>query len=222
MDIIVSCCDRVKSAVALSDTGSIEAMIKTCDEIDRLESDADRVMRNAIGRLFRDEQDMRELIRMKAIYEVLESVTDACRAVGNILEGIARKIPERGRADMTALSLGVAVAVLLVAMVLVFAFLNGFHDAANSIATISSHGSPQARQVVLWAAFFNCGDLRVRVAGGHHDRCTGTVLPGDSRCACDLRRWQGDLQEPADPVLRHSPSSSSACADRRAGGLGLP
>ena len=46
-------------------------------------------MRNAIGRLFRDEQDMRELIRMKAIYEVLESVTDACQAVGNILEGIA-------------------------------------------------------------------------------------------------------------------------------------
>ncbi|MBX3685280.1 MAG: DUF47 domain-containing protein [Rhodocyclaceae bacterium] len=90
VDIIVSCCDRVKSAVALvSDTGSIEAMIKTCDEIDRLESDADRVMRNAIGRLFRDEQDMRELIRMKAIYEVLESVTDACQAVGNILEGIA-------------------------------------------------------------------------------------------------------------------------------------
>ena len=36
VDIIVSCCDRVKSAVALvSDTGSIEAMIKTCDEIDR-------------------------------------------------------------------------------------------------------------------------------------------------------------------------------------------
>ncbi|MBX3679191.1 DUF47 domain-containing protein [Cognatazoarcus halotolerans] len=90
VDIIVSCCDRVKSAVALvSDTGNIDGMLKTCAELSRLESDADRVMRNAIGRLFRDEQDMRELIRMKAIYEVLESVTDACQAVGNILEGIA-------------------------------------------------------------------------------------------------------------------------------------
>jgi inorganic phosphate transporter, PiT family len=47
------------------------------------------------------------------------------------------------------------VVLLLVALALVFDFLNGFHDAANSVATIVSTRvlSPQA--AVLWAAFFN-------------------------------------------------------------------
>lgn len=78
---------------------------------------------------------------------------------------------------MTAFELGVAVAVLLVAMALVFAFLNGFHDAANSIATIVSTGVLKPRQAVLWAAFFNVAaifvfELQVATTIG-----TGTVLP---------------------------------------------
>jgi PiT family inorganic phosphate transporter len=44
---------------------------------------------------------------------------------------------------------------LLVALALVFDFLNGFHDSANSIATIVSTRVLTPRQAVLWAAFFN-------------------------------------------------------------------
>ncbi|HEY8508962.1 MAG TPA: inorganic phosphate transporter [Steroidobacteraceae bacterium] len=44
---------------------------------------------------------------------------------------------------------------LLVALALAFDFLNGFHDAANSIATIVSTGVLRPYQAVLWAAFFN-------------------------------------------------------------------
>ncbi len=90
-DIGVKCCERVKDVVALlgSKDGKFEAIIKTCDEIDRLESDADRVMRSAISRLFREEQDVREVIKMKAIYELLEAVTDRCLDVANLAEGIA-------------------------------------------------------------------------------------------------------------------------------------
>src|SRR5258706_558163 len=55
----------------------------------RLESDADRVMRSAVSRLFREEQDVRELIKMKAIYELLEAVTDRCLDVANLAEGIS-------------------------------------------------------------------------------------------------------------------------------------
>jgi uncharacterized protein Yka (UPF0111/DUF47 family) len=40
-----------------------------CEEIDRLESDADHVMRAAMSKLFRDEPDVRTLIKLKAIYE---------------------------------------------------------------------------------------------------------------------------------------------------------
>jgi predicted phosphate transport protein (TIGR00153 family) len=63
-------------------------MIALCEEIDRLESDADHVMRAAMSKLFRDEPDVRNLIKMKAIYEILETVTDRCEDVANIIEGI--------------------------------------------------------------------------------------------------------------------------------------
>jgi len=45
--------------------------------------------------------------------------------------------------------------VLLVLLALAFDFLNGFHDAANSIATVVSTGVLKPWQAVLWAAFFN-------------------------------------------------------------------
>src|SRR5512147_1068116 len=45
--------------------------------------------------------------------------------------------------------------VLLVALALVFDFMNGFHDAANSIATVVSTGVLRPYQAVVWAAFFN-------------------------------------------------------------------
>ena len=44
---------------------------------------------------------------------------------------------------------------LLVALALAFDFMNGFHDAANSIATVVSTGVLKPWQAVLWAAFFN-------------------------------------------------------------------
>ncbi|MGO8702515.1 MAG: anion permease [Candidatus Brocadiia bacterium] len=45
--------------------------------------------------------------------------------------------------------------VLLVALALVFDFLNGFHDSANSVATVVSTRVLSPRYAVLWAAFFN-------------------------------------------------------------------
>jgi len=91
-EISVRCCDRVKHVTSLLATlrrpEVAEAALKTCEEIDRLESDADRVMRAAMSRLFRDEIDTRDLIKLKAIYEHLETISDRCQDVGNIVEGI--------------------------------------------------------------------------------------------------------------------------------------
>ncbi|MBX3621198.1 MAG: inorganic phosphate transporter [Rhizobacter sp.] len=47
------------------------------------------------------------------------------------------------------------VVVMLVALALLFDFMNGFHDAANSIATVVSTGVLKPQQAVLFAAFFN-------------------------------------------------------------------
>ena len=91
-DLSVKCCERVRDCVKLlariSDASVAEAALKTCEEIDRLESDADRVMRAAMSKLFREEPDVREVIKLKAIYELLETITDKCEDVANHIEGI--------------------------------------------------------------------------------------------------------------------------------------
>ncbi|HTY99089.1 MAG TPA: DUF47 family protein [Rhodocyclaceae bacterium] len=88
-DLGSSCCERVRSAVVLlNNMDHAQAILKTCQEIDQLESDADRAMRTGITKLFREEADTRELIKLKGIYELLEAVTDRCEDVANIIEGI--------------------------------------------------------------------------------------------------------------------------------------
>lgn len=91
-EISAKCCDRVQHAVGLlprlSQSSVADAAIKTCAEIDQLESDGDRVMRAAMSALFREEPDVRELIKMKAVYEILESISDRCNDVANLIEGV--------------------------------------------------------------------------------------------------------------------------------------
>jgi inorganic phosphate transporter, PiT family len=53
------------------------------------------------------------------------------------------------------LTIPLATLVLLVALALAFDFMNGFHDAANSIATVVSTGVLRPHYAVAWAAFFN-------------------------------------------------------------------
>lgn len=80
---------KVQAAVALlSNMDNSPEILAICEEIDRLESDADHVMRAAMSKLFRDEPDVRNLIKLKAIYEILETVTDRCEDVANLIEGI--------------------------------------------------------------------------------------------------------------------------------------
>ena len=88
-DICVACAEKVRSAVSmLSNMKNSEAITKVCGEIDRLETDADQVLRSGLAKLFHNEPDTRELIKMKEIYELLETVTDRCEDVANIIEGI--------------------------------------------------------------------------------------------------------------------------------------
>ncbi|MFP8780591.1 anion permease [Hydrogenophaga sp. RWCD_12] len=56
---------------------------------------------------------------------------------------------------MTTVQTALWVVVMLVALALIFDFMNGFHDAANSIATIVSTGVLKPAQAVVFAAFFN-------------------------------------------------------------------
>ena len=91
-EVSVRCCQRVQHVLTLlprlRDAAVAEAALKSCEEIDQLESDADRVMRSAMSRLFREEPDTRELIKLKAVYEHLESISDRCEDVANLVEGV--------------------------------------------------------------------------------------------------------------------------------------
>ena len=89
-EVTLACCERVRIIVGLlAKAGeNTTAILKTCAEIDRLESDADRVMRSAMSRLFRDEADVREVLKMKALYEQLESISDRCKDVAHTVQSI--------------------------------------------------------------------------------------------------------------------------------------
>ena len=88
-EICQTCCDRVQTAVGLlTNVKSPEAILKCCEEIDRLESDADRVMRGALSKLFREESDLKQVMKLRVIYDLLEIITDRCEDVVNVVEGI--------------------------------------------------------------------------------------------------------------------------------------
>ena len=62
-----------------------------CVEINRLENMADRVFRSAMAELFDNTTDFAQVIKWREIYELMESATDRCEDVSNVLEGVALK-----------------------------------------------------------------------------------------------------------------------------------
>lgn len=59
-----------------------------CVEINRLENEADALLRVAVGQLFRSAQDPLTVMKWKELYEVIEEATDRCEDVANLVEGI--------------------------------------------------------------------------------------------------------------------------------------
>jgi uncharacterized protein len=88
-DIIVKSTEGLRTAITrIESLKEPEEIVKQCVEVNRLENEADQVFRKGMAQLFRDEPDVRQLIKMKEIYEMLETVTDRCEDVANIVEGI--------------------------------------------------------------------------------------------------------------------------------------
>lgn len=88
-ELCLACAEKVQAAVALLDeAGAGQRIMALCEEVDRLEAEADHVMRAAMATLFRDEPDVLRIIKLKELYELLEGVTDRCEDVANVIEGI--------------------------------------------------------------------------------------------------------------------------------------
>jgi PiT family inorganic phosphate transporter len=75
---------------------------------------------------------------------------------------------------MDAVAIGLPILLGLIALALVFDFLNGLHDAANSIATVVATRVLSPRTAVMWAAFFSF--IAFAVFGLHVARTLGTGI----------------------------------------------
>jgi hypothetical protein len=65
-----------------------QATLKLCIDINRLENEADAILRRSVARLFKEEKDPIIVIKWKEIYENLENASDRCEDVANIIEGV--------------------------------------------------------------------------------------------------------------------------------------
>ena len=89
VNIICNATEQIRQAIdTLENIKSIHVFLV---EINRLENMADHLSRQMIGKLFQEEQDLREVLRWKDIYEQLERVADRCEDVADVIEDIVVK-----------------------------------------------------------------------------------------------------------------------------------
>lgn len=81
--------EKVQEAVALLvDMKNAQRILRICQEIGEIESDADRVMRAGMTRLFAEVPDARALIRAKELYELFEEAVDRCEDAADVIHGV--------------------------------------------------------------------------------------------------------------------------------------
>ena len=86
---LVTSAEHVLGAVTgIRDLKRVNGIQDHLVEINRLENVADKILRSALAKLFREERDPIAVIKWKEIYETLESATDRCEDVANIIEGV--------------------------------------------------------------------------------------------------------------------------------------
>lgn len=89
-DVLVRSTAKVEAMVALlrNMNKESERILALAVELSQLENEADQAYHQAIARLFEKEDDPKELIKWKDILEHIETATDRCEDVADIIEGI--------------------------------------------------------------------------------------------------------------------------------------
>jgi predicted phosphate transport protein (TIGR00153 family) len=88
-DVVVRSAEAMAKAVrALRDLRHAEIIRQACVDVNRLENEADALLRGALASLFRTEKDPIAVIKWKEIYELFETATDRCEDVANVIEGV--------------------------------------------------------------------------------------------------------------------------------------
>jgi predicted phosphate transport protein (TIGR00153 family) len=88
-NVLVRATETVAIAVSgLRNLGKTQHILDACIEVNRLENEGDEILRNAVATLFREATDPLLVMKWKEVYEALESATDSCEDVANIIEGV--------------------------------------------------------------------------------------------------------------------------------------
>jgi hypothetical protein len=81
----------VEALGLLRDAKHTEAILQKCIAIHTQENEADQTLQHALAALFENGLDPREIIKWKDIYQEIETATDRCEDVANVLEAIGLK-----------------------------------------------------------------------------------------------------------------------------------
>lgn len=88
-DVLVRATEAVAVAVAgLRNLRRSDDILEACIEVNRLENEGDEILRDALAELFRGATDPLLVLKWKEIYEALETATDRCEDVANVIEGV--------------------------------------------------------------------------------------------------------------------------------------
>lgn len=91
-EINLEACQQIGVAIAeLKDLKNLKAIADACKKINKLESKADNVFDKAVADIFENETDAKNIIKYKEVLSALESASDKCKSVANVLESVVVK-----------------------------------------------------------------------------------------------------------------------------------
>ena len=91
-EINLEACQQIAIAVnELSNLNNLSAITDACKKINKLESKADNVFDKAVADIFENETDAKNIIKYKEVLSALESASDKCKTVANVLESVVVK-----------------------------------------------------------------------------------------------------------------------------------
>jgi uncharacterized protein Yka (UPF0111/DUF47 family) len=91
-EINLEACQLINAGVKqLKDMKDHKAIKETCKKINKLESKADSVFDKAVADIFENETDVKNIIKYKEVLSALESASDKCKSVSNVMEQISVK-----------------------------------------------------------------------------------------------------------------------------------
>ena len=89
-EIVHQCANSLQKAFEMLD-GDKQKVMEHCIEINRLENEADKLVRTAVADLFTNEKDPITIIKLKEVYDFLEATTDFCEDVADTLQTVVVK-----------------------------------------------------------------------------------------------------------------------------------